>query len=79
MAKKKSAATKKPCDCLDEVDKQLAEFNTRVVRHLSMDLTTRKASMVFTIPTEKIDSSKRGKAKTLMARCCPVCGNPFPN
>jgi hypothetical protein len=64
----------KECNCIEQVNDQLKPYNTRVVRELSLNFTTGKSRMLLLIPTEKIDSKKRGHAKTVVAAHCPVCG-----
>jgi len=60
------------CDCMDQVNKQLAVRNTRLTPSVSWN----KAGMTVTIriATEKIDSHKREGPVAIMGQYCPFCG-----
>jgi hypothetical protein len=62
------------CDCLDEADKVLAQYNTIVVRAFDLN-----GSELAVIATERIQIRRDGKrAKTLIAAFCPICGKAYP-
>lgn len=66
MAKKR-----KGCNCKKELSKVLAQHNTELESNLFDENT------IF-IATEKIESRKRGKAKSVIAAYCPFCGKKIP-
>ena len=67
------------CDCQEAVNKRLAFSNAKIAFGLMWtDGDTHKVvAMPPTIVLEKIDKSKRGKLPTLLATCCPFCGERF--
>lgn len=71
MAKRKSS---QGCTCIDQANKQLAAYNTRIPREMAMNFKTGTARMVLCIPTEKIDPRKREPRRTVFASHCPICG-----
>jgi hypothetical protein len=68
------------CDCQEAVNKRLAFSNAKIAFGLmwTADANPRVDVMPPTIVLEKIDKSKRGKLPTLMASCCPFCGERYP-
>ena len=58
------------CSCWDQVDQTLAEQNTRIGRSFG-GLTGRHYIMIV---SEKVDTKKRGKPRSIMASFCPFCG-----
>ncbi len=73
-ANPKRSSTPNSCNCVEKVDAKLAEFNTKLCRSLALDFSTGEASTHISIATEKIDTKKRGPAKTVWVTYCPFCG-----
>lgn len=65
-----------PCDCQKTVDEQLASSNARIAFGLLFGNATIDRSPAM-IVLEKIDEKKRGKFPTLLATCCPFCGERY--
>lgn len=65
---------KKSCDCVNQVNEQLAQFNTKLLRLMSFSMSDMTASTELSIETEKLDSKKRGKPKIVTPSYCPFCG-----
>lgn len=68
---------KKGCNCLEQLNKELAPYNTRLKTELIMDFKTGKCRVVLPLPTQKINSKLRQPAKTCFGSYCPVCGKPL--
>lgn len=75
MAKKATG-----CNCLEQVNEELLQHNTRLKRELMLNFKTGEATMtkqVF-LATEKVDSKKkREPAKSVLASYCPFCGKKY--
>lgn len=57
--------------CFVEANKALAASNTAIsFVYMFTDMDVR-----LIVKTEKLDGTKRGKPKTLMASHCPFCGS----
>ena len=67
----------KGCTCVKQVNEKLKEFNTELDTCLSLSMSDMKASASLVIASRKIDSKKRGSAKTVFPRYCPFCGKKF--
>lgn len=69
------------CTCLIELNRKLVDSgrNTRIVLPILVDFTTGKQTRGggAVVATEKIDTSKRGKAALLFASYCPFCGEKY--
>jgi len=67
------------CKCIEQFNKQMAEHNTRIVIPFMVNMDTGEKSRPDQplVTTEKIDSSKRGSAKKVMASFCPFCGEKY--
>lgn len=61
------------CECIERVNKGLAEHNTCLSQVTMVNFKTGGARQSLTIGTEKIES-KRGKPKTVLPSFCPFCG-----
>lgn len=64
------------CDCQKAVDEQLAGSNARIAFGLLFGNATIDRSPAM-IVLEKVDEKKRGKLPTLLATCCPFCGERY--
>lgn len=62
------------CECLKIVDAQLEKFNTRVGTAFSISKDLSVMSLDIVIASEKIDTKKRGRPRTIVAAYCPFCG-----
>jgi hypothetical protein len=71
---KYAMAKKKPCPCVKLVNEKLAEFNTKLSQCLTFSMSDMTAASDLCIETEKIDTKKRGPAKTVTPAYCPFCG-----
>ena len=60
------------CNCILQVNEQLKEHNTQLDTPIWMTPDPRH-SAVF-LSTVKLDKSKRGTAKRVIAAYCPFCG-----
>lgn len=58
-------------DCIQRINEQLAEHNTRISTALSIPDTTRE---LIHITTVKKDAGVRKKPMNLFASFCPFCG-----
>lgn len=64
------------CDCRKAVDERLAFSNARI----AFGFTFSDANMDISPPMivlEKLDDKKRGRVPTLLATCCPFCGERY--
>jgi len=62
------------CECLEKVDAQLAQYNTRVGTALSLSEDMSQMWVDIVISSEKVEKKKRGRARTIVAAYCPFCG-----
>ena len=60
------------CNCIAEMDAAMTEHNTVV--NSSIAFGGSSPGLYVSVPTMKLDTSKRGKAITLIASYCPFCG-----
>lgn len=71
------------CDCREAVNKRLALSNSTIAFGFvasSEDGPTRGMRLSPPmIMLEKIDKAKRGAMPTLLATCCPFCGERYAN
>lgn len=70
------------CDCREAVNKRLAFSNARIATGFVLNTKDDGpiAGMDLAPPMialEKIDEKKRGKPPTLLATCCPFCGERY--
>lgn len=64
------------CDCMKQINDELAQYNTRLDPVMALrDGTLHMAGV--RIETVKIDSKKRGRPKRLVASYCPFCGKKY--
>lgn len=61
------------CDCLENVNIELAEHNTKIV----VPMWTASGRLTPFVETTKLDTKQRGKAKALFATFCPFCGERY--
>jgi hypothetical protein len=61
------------CNCIDQANAKLLEHNTKIEPMFGM-LPGRMHEVIGT-RTVKVNKSKRGNAKTILATFCPFCGN----
>lgn len=73
MAKKKSAAPK-GCNCVAQVQKQLAERNCALTLLHSINFTTMKTASNPQVVLHKIDPKVRKGIPSLQCTFCPFCG-----
>lgn len=66
-----------PCTCANLIDNKLRDYNTRLARQFTLDFEAGTAGASIVIQTEKIDSKKREKAKTVLPTYCPFCGKKY--
>lgn len=66
------------CECVDKLNEQLKEHNTRIVIPIMLNKKTLDfASANTLVVTEKVDSAKRGKPLKVSASYCPFCGKKY--
>ena len=67
------------CGCQEAVNKRLAFSNAKIAFGLMWTSGDNPAINVMppTIMLEKVDKSKRGRLPTLLATCCPFCGERY--
>jgi hypothetical protein len=71
----KAKAKTKGCDCFNKVNEALKPYNTCLKKTITMTQgATLSMGLAMTIATEKIDSTKRKPAKSVMPTYCPFCG-----
>jgi hypothetical protein len=61
------------CECIDTVNKLLAEHNARLV--CTYNLSTGRDFPKLGV--EKIETRKRGSAPLMIPTYCPFCGEPY--
>jgi hypothetical protein len=59
------------CDCIQDVNKFLAEHNTKI------EMPWFGPQRPF-VQTMKVDEKRRGKPRMMFASCCPFCGEKYP-
>lgn len=64
------------CDCLTIINEELSQYNTQVSPALSLREDGLHLVGVY-IETHKLNESKRGKPKSLIAAYCPFCGAKY--
>lgn len=69
------------CDCIKQLNEQLAPHNVRCKTKNSMSgLRTGKpkyTGQVFLIPLEKIDTKKKEAIPVMFVLYCPICGKKY--
>jgi len=69
------------CDCREAVNERLAFSNARIAFGFTFSASDSGAGRMDLSPPmitlEKIDSKKRGHVPTLLATCCPFCGERY--
>lgn len=66
------------CDCLNMVNKQLKESNTRVESTIAIQ-NGQLRFVGVKLSTTRLDGTKRGKAvMSVTAAFCPFCGEKYP-
>ena len=58
------------CNCMNEIDAQLAPTNTRIEKVI----TFRPSGLRLRIATEVIEKKRGARPVTLFASFCPFCG-----
>lgn len=69
------------CECRQAVNERLAVSNSRIAVGFCLTTEGTMRGMELTPPMivlEKVDGKKRGKPPTLLASCCPFCGDRYP-
>lgn len=61
------------CDCIERVNKSLAEHNTCLSEVSMVNFQTGGVRQSLTIGTSKLER-KKGKAKIVLPSYCPFCG-----
>jgi hypothetical protein len=59
------------CDCIQEADKALAEYNTKI----EVPWIGPQRPFVLTM---KLNEKKRGKPQMMFCSYCPFCGEKYP-
>lgn len=72
--RKLSLADGKDCQCIEAVNKRLAEHNAMIDTKLYINFKTGKARALAYVPTRRIDDKKRTKLPTVSCSFCPFCG-----
>lgn len=68
------------CDCRKAVNERLSFSNARIAFGFTFSELEGKGGMKLSPPMillERVDQSKRGKPPTLLATCCPFCGERY--
>lgn len=65
------------CDCIKQVNAELAEFNTEIEVAWTVDFEGKEMPAYVEVRTGKVDSSIRGPAKRVIATYCPFCGRRY--
>lgn len=64
------------CECVDEVDKKLAEHNTRLTK--AIVFADRGTNPNLMLRTEQIETGRgKKKAVSMFLSCCPFCGMKY--
>ena len=63
------------CNCIETVNKDIAEKFNSALRS-TIPLTATGVARII-LATEKADPRKHGKAVTLVASFCPICGEKY--
>ena len=65
------------CDCMTEVNKELAEHNTRLQSGFMLSKGLNKMTVKPLLAVEKIDSKSRKKPMSVAPTFCPFCGTAY--
>lgn len=65
------------CDCREAIDRRLAISNARIAFGFMLDNGRKMNLTPPMIVLEKLDRKQRGKPPTLLATCCPFCGQRY--
>jgi len=60
------------CDCIERINKKLAERNTELSTCFSLDSPGMKHELL--VATNKVDKTKKGRVILATATFCPFCG-----
>jgi hypothetical protein len=64
------------CDCISKINEYLKSSNTQVIQTIA--IKNNKLDVIgVRVLTDKIDSSRRGKAVSVTAAYCPFCGEKY--
>lgn len=64
------------CGCRKAINERLAVSNARIALGFTFSESGVDSAPPMVV-LEKIDDSKRGKPPTLLATCCPFCGERY--
>lgn len=82
MAKSPKAAARrsqsKACDCVTQVNEQLAEHNTQIAVAITLKTSPNQIGSLPLVATTKLEDHKRGRPKTVVCSYCPFCGKKLP-
>jgi hypothetical protein len=67
---------KKGCKCIQQIDKELAKYNTCLETELVINFKDGTYRVALPLPTAKINPKLKGSKKTVFGSFCPVCGKP---
>lgn len=65
------------CDCRAAVNQRLEVSNAKIAYGFTFDAHAGMKLSTPMIVLEKIDKKKRGTPPTLLATCCPFCGERY--
>lgn len=66
------------CDCMTMVNESLKSRNTRLASGFILTEDLGGMDCLPLVAVEKIDTSKRGKATSVIPTFCPFCGVKYP-
>ncbi len=69
----KKAATKKPCNCIEQCNAELRPMGFVLDTAMQIDFVTGKSTLCLPMAIRKIGATRK-KPPTFLGNYCPVCG-----
>jgi hypothetical protein len=62
---------------MEQVNAELAQYNTRIDQSISINFTTAKVEELPLLSTSKLNPKMRKPAKSVVCTYCPICGKKY--
>lgn len=66
------------CNCISLVNRELAKHNTEISMVDTISMVTGQFERRMSVPTQRINTRKRGTPMKVFATFCPMCGEEYP-
>lgn len=66
------------CNCVSMVNRELVKHNTEISMVDTISMVTGQFERRMAVPTQRINTRKRGTPMKVFATFCPMCGEKYP-